>query len=230
MKHHLKGYNAPTSWPIKRKKTRYTGKPTPGPYALNESITLSLIIIEWLKHAKNLREVKIILNDGKVLINKKIIKDHKFPAGLFDVIELPDLKETYRIGINSYGKLAITKINGTNKKVYKINNKTILKNGRTQLNLTGGRNIIVKETNFRTGDSIIFDHENKKIVKHLKLENGARIFLNKGKHAGNVGTLEGMNKYEGMRKTDIKIKSKNGHIETLKEYGIVIDDSIEEAQ
>lgn len=227
-KQHLKGYNAPKSWPVKRKKMAYVAKPRPGPHKADHSIPLGLLIKEHLKHAKTLREVQKILNQGKLLINKKVVQDSKFPVGIFDMIEIPDLKEAYRVLYDQHQKFMIQNINEkeTTQIICKVLNKTTLKGKKVQLNLTGGRNIILDKDGYKPGDSVVYDLTKKTIIKHLKLEKGAMIYLLQGRHAGVSGTLQSLNVHKGMRSNDITIKTKEGEVQTLKDYAIVIDESI----
>ncbi len=224
---HLKGYNVPVSWPVKRKESPYIAKPRPGPHAAEHSIILAMIIKEHLREAKTLREVQKILNQGKLLVNKKIVKDPKFPLGIFDIIEIPDLKQAYRVIFDEHQKFALQKIaeKDTGSIVCKVLNKRILKGKKTQLNLSGGRNIIIDKDPYSVGDSVMFDLTKKTITKHLKLEKGVMVYLLYGKHAGASGTLQAMTDYKGMRKADITIKTRDGEIQTHKDYAMVIDES-----
>ncbi len=225
---HLKGYNVPLSWPVKRKETPFIAKTRPGPHARDQSIILTLLIKELLKYAKTAREVKKILNGGKILINKKVVKDEKFPVGLFDIIEIPDTKETYRLVLNQYQKFVLVKISEkeTGYQLCKVIGKKKIRGNKTQLNLTGGRNLLITKDTYHVGDSVVFDIAKKAVAKHLKFEKGALVYLTHGKNAGMQGTLETVNVYKGMRAADITLKTKDGVIHTLKEYAMAIDDSI----
>jgi len=51
-----------------------------------------------------------------------------------------------------------------------------------------GRNILTKEK-VNTGDSIIFDLKNNKVVKIIPLEKGKNAFIFEGKHTGKSGKI-----------------------------------------
>ncbi len=229
---HLKGYNAPLSWPVKRKKAAYVAKPRPGPHKIANCITISVLLKGYLKYAKTAREVRKILTNGKLIVNKQVINDEKFPLGVFDTIEIPDTKEAYRIMLNERGRIALEKIDLADSafQLCRINGKTLLKGKKMQLNLSAGRNILVDKDSYKVGDSIIYNLIDKKIIKHLKLEKGSKAFLIGGSYAGSIGTIEKISTYEGMRKTELTLKTKDGTIETRKYYTIVIDDSIRSAK
>ena len=92
-KNHLKRLNAPKTWPISRKGSKWITKQNPGPHKLNESMPLNIIIRDLLIYAKTTKEVKNILSNKDILINKRVIKEKKFPVGTFDIIEIPKTKE-----------------------------------------------------------------------------------------------------------------------------------------
>ena len=69
--------------------------------------------------------------------------------------------------------------------------------------------------------------KDKNIVKHLKMEEGATVYLTKGKHVGSIGVLKKVlksDKSSGNNLAEIKIDDKN--VKTLKEYVFVIDKSL----
>ncbi|MCX6711806.1 MAG: 30S ribosomal protein S4e, partial [Candidatus Woesearchaeota archaeon] len=128
MSKHLSRIAAPKSWPIKRKFRKWITKPSPGPHNLQTSIPLNVLLKEILNYARTTKEVKKSLNN--ILINKVQRNDHKFPIGLFDIIEFPELKEYYTMLYDQKGNLKITKIDKavSENKIYKITGKKILKN------------------------------------------------------------------------------------------------------
>ena len=225
MKMHLKRLNMPRTWQVERKTIKFITRPCPGPHKLNNCITLDFMLKEFLKYAKIRKEVKHVLNNGKILVDKRQIKDYKFPIGLMDVIDVVELNEHYRILLDENGKFVMAKISKDNSgmKFCKIIGKTVLKKNKVQLNFVDGRNIIVDKDGYKVGDTAIIDLNTGKIKKHLKLEQGASVMLTAGKHIGKVGVVEKLNQYDGMRESTIIFKDAEGSVETLKEYCYVID-------
>ena len=225
MSRHLSRIAAPKSWSIKRKFRKWITKPSPGSHSLDNSIPLNVLLKEILNYAKTTREVKKSLNN--ILINKTKRKDYRFPIGLFDIIEFPDLQEYYTLIYDRKGKFKTLKINkeDAQTKIYKITGKTILKNKKTQLNLYDGTNILVKKDEYKVGDSIII--KNQEIVKHLKLEKGALIFVTEGKYVGLTGTIETINKGNPIQKPTISFKNKNNLLKTIKDHAFVIEKPFE---
>src|SRR3989338_9688333 len=97
MSQHLARARTPKNWPIKRKETKWITRVNPGPHSLDRCINLNLLLKEFLKYAKTTREVRRILNQGILLIDKKPRKDPGFPVGLMDLIEVTKTKESYRL-------------------------------------------------------------------------------------------------------------------------------------
>lgn len=219
-KKHLKSLAAPKTWEIKRKNNVFTTRPNPG-RSLELSMPVNLILRDMLHYAHNTKEVKKILNSRKILVNGKVVKDFKFPVGIMDNIEVPELKQVFLFYIGPKGKF-ITKLVKTKIETYKIIGKTLLKNNKLQINCLNGKNIIVDNGSYKIGDSIILDKN--KIKKHLKLEEGAFVYLYGGRYIGCVGVLEKM--HNSCDKDHIFIKIKNEKVETLKDYAFVVENDL----
>ena len=105
--------------------------------------------------ADNAREAKMILYEGKVLVDGRIKKDHKLPVGLFDIISIPLLNKSYRMLKDSRGRFYMNPLDeGDVKKLARIEDKTSIKGNKLQLNLFDGTNTLA-EGEFKTGDSLI---------------------------------------------------------------------------
>jgi len=224
---HLSRLAAPKSWTLKRKMKVWIVRPMPGPHALGKSIPLNLILKELLHYAETTRDVKKILNSGKVLVDKKIVNEHHFPVGVMDIIEIPDTKESFVVLFDKLGKFILNPTKNSNIKYCKILDKKILKKKKTQLNLSGGRNILVKKDEYKVNDTVLFDLTKKEITGILKLEKDALIYLFSGKHMGNVGVLESIKKLPNSPDRII-LKIKNKKYETLKDSLIVVDKKFED--
>lgn len=228
-KRHLKRINMPWFWRVERKSKKFITRPMPGPHKLDKCMTIDLLAREYLKCARIKKEIKYILNNKKILVDKRHIKDNKFPVGLMDIIDVVDTNEHYMILLDESGKFKLIKLNkdDSNLKFCKIINKTILRKNKVQLNLVDGRNMIVEKDGYKVGDTIVVDLNTKKVKRHLKLEEGSYVLLTDGRHIGKTGVVEKINRYRGMRKSIILFKNENGSFETLKEYCFVIDKELQ---
>lgn len=218
----LKRLLAPKHWKISKKKFKWTVSPRPGPHGKFECIPLQIVVRDILHLAETGKEAKAIIKRGEILVDGKMRKDHAYPVGLFDVVSVPKKKENYRVVPTSYG-LDLIKIDEkeSNLKICRINNKTTLKGGKTQINLNDGKNLLA-EGKYKTGDSLLIEIPSLKIVEHLPLEKGYTGIVVKGKNSGMVCTIEKV--YEGSFKKQAKVLCKVGkeRIETLRDYLFVV--------
>jgi len=228
-KQHLKRLNAPKSWPISRKGTKWVTRQNPGTHGLDESVSINIMLKDMLKYARTTRDARRILNNREVLIDNIPRKDVKFPVGIFDVIKIPKTKECFLMLLNKKGILCLNKIDEKKSELkhLKIIEKTILKKGKMQVNFYNGNNMLVDKNEYKVGDTLVLSLKDKNIVKHLKMEEGATVYLTKGKHVGSIGVLKKVlksDKSSGNNLAEIKIDDKN--VKTLKEYVFVIDKSL----
>ena len=219
-KDHTKRLAAPKTWNVKRKGLTFITKPVPGPHSLEKGLPLSTLIKEILNHANTTREVKKILNNKDIKIDGKIRKDFRYPVGLFDTIEFANISEHFRVLFNKKGKIHLIKIKKDEVllKPCKIIGKTML-NGKLQLNLYDGKNILVDNGAYKVGDTLLLSLPGQKISKHLKLDKKSTIFLTGGKHIGEMGNVE------DIVENKIIYKDQKGNlIETSKKYAFVVGD------
>lgn len=219
-KNHLKRLAAPKTWDIKRKGIKFVTKPSPGPHSLEEGIPFSVLLRDILKNADTLREIKKILHMNEIKIDGKIRKDFRYPIGLFDTIEFKNINEYFRVILSRKGKIELVKIKKeeVQLKPCKIIGKTTV-NGKLQLNLYDGKNILVHNSTYKVGDTLLLELPEQKISKHLKLDKKSIIFLTGGKHIGEIGNVE------DIAESKIIYKDKEGNlIETSKKYAFVVGD------
>ncbi len=222
---HLKRLTVPKSWILKKKETTFIARPMPGPHKLSAALTLNAVIKEFLKLTKTTREAKRVLYEGKVHVDGIARKEHRFSVGLMDIVTIPSMNESYMVLFSDKGKFMLKKLDADPKeKLCKIIGKHILPKKRTQINLYDGRNIIVDKDAYKVGDTVIVS--NGKIKRHVKLEKNALIYLIGGKHIGKTGKLIDIKKFEGIENDRIIIETKEGNIETLKDYAFVIEKQV----
>ncbi|MCK5107237.1 MAG: hypothetical protein KAQ83_00765 [Nanoarchaeota archaeon] len=215
----LKRIPSPKTWDIKKKKIRFTTRPLPGPFKFNESLTLTVILRDYLNFVNTMREAKFAVNNNEILINNKRRKDVKNTAGFMDVISFPKMDQYFRLNISKKGKIIIYEIKKTEADLVpsKIKGIKIANKETIQISLAGGKNILTKKKGFKPGDSLILSAKDNKIIEHIKLEKGAFIILTAGKHVGEQGVIETI---EG---NNIIFKTKEGtELETKKRYAYAL--------
>jgi small subunit ribosomal protein S4e len=217
MSRHLKRLNAPKSWTISRRTTKYIAKPLPGAHKLSESMPVSLVLRQ-LGYAVTAAEAKKILSAHQILVDGKRVKDLKAQLGLLDGIALTGTSEYYRVVFDKKGRLQMVPMPKAEAgvKLCKVEGKTAVSGGKTQFNLNDGRNILADKDAAKTGDSLLIQVPGQKIQQRIALEKGALIYLLGGKHIGTFGVLEKI-------EDDEIIFTANGKsIATAKKYALVV--------
>ncbi len=188
---HLKRLLAPTFWRVPKKEKKWVVTPHAGPHPKLQSIPLSTILTHIVNIASTTTEAKKIIRRGEIFVDGKRRKDYAYPVGLFDAISIPRIKKYYRI-VPSKGGLNLIEMNEkeTNLKICRVDDKSILQKGKTQLNLHDGKNILVENGNYKTGDSLLLELPSLKIVEHLPLERGNIGLISHGTGSGKLGKVK----------------------------------------
>ncbi len=174
-----------------------------------------------LKLANSSKEVKRILHDGSVMVDGNIVRDYRFPVGLFDVITIPKTDTSYRVLLDRKQRLMLRKVTDSGIKLYRINNKTNVKGGATQLNLHDGSNIISDEFSYRTSDSVLVSIPERKVLQHLVYKPGNLALITGGAHSGELATIREVKKVRSSMPNMVSLWS-TYDFETVEDYVFVI--------
>ncbi len=217
MKNHLKRIASPRTWFVDRKSRTFIVRPNPGAHSLESGLPLGVLLRDELQLTSTMGEVKKMLNNKEVLVDGKRRKDHSFMVGLFDVLSVPELKKYYRMLLDRKGRLQLVEISAqeSSLKLGKVVGKTMVKEGKVQFNLHDGRNMLA-DIKAKVGDTFVVTLPEASVKKVLPLKKGAKVFLTKGKHAGNIGVLKEVKGDEATYSVD------NADIETAKGYLFVV--------
>ncbi len=188
---HLKRLVAPRSWIIARKENVWTTRPMPGKHSLEGAIPISTILRDYLNVCDTKREAKIILNNGDVLVDQKVVRQPKAAVGLMDFISLPKMKIHLRTVLDNHGRIQFVDVKATEAKwkLVRVENKVIVKGGKTQLNLHDGTNII-SDKKVKTGDVLQLSLPGMKIKKILEFKEGAQALIIGGAHVGSIAKIK----------------------------------------
>lgn len=216
MKKHLKRLAAPRSWNILRKEARFITHPQPGGHRLSSGLPLLTILRDMLHYGQTAREVQKILHATEVQVNGKHQQDHRFLVGLFDIVSIPALKESYRIILDKKGRLMTTKIDEKERtvRIAKVIGKTVTKKNTIQYHLHDGSNLLL-DKNANVGDTLVLSVPDNTVKELLPLREGMHIFLSQGKHAGDSGVLKTMSGHQ------VVYRKEEHDIETAKRYVFV---------
>ncbi len=218
---HLKRLVAPRSWSIARKERTWTTKPMPGKHSLKGAIPISTILRDYLNVCDNNREAKIIINDGAVMIDQRIVRKPKTAVGLMDVISIPLMKMHVRTMLDDHGRIRFVPIKATEAKwkLLRVEDKTTVKGGKTQLNLHDGTNFLSEEK-VKTGDVIQVSLPSFKIKKILEFKKGAKTLITGGAHVGSISEIKGLEVTRSTKPNLVIYKD----FQTIKSYSFVVGD------
>lgn len=233
---HQKRLASPALWPIARKSGKWAPKTNPGPHPYEWSFPLTIVLRDILKLARNKREVTYILTQGQIKIDGKIRKDPKFPIGLMDVLEIPDIDKYYRIvpAVKKGLKFEEIKKAETSYKLCRIDGKSTLKKGVLQLNLHDGRNIQIPVTDpktrvedvYNTRDVLKIELPSQKILEHFQFQEGIEAVVISGKNVGRSGILERIQKRFGPHASVARLQQEDGtYFETSLDYVFAVKSS-----
>jgi len=216
---HLKRLVAPRSWSISRKENVWTTRPMPGKHSLEGAVPISTILRDYLNVCDTKREAKIILNDGAVLVDQKVVREPKTAVGLMDVISLPKMKIHLRTVLDNHGRIQFVNLKATEAKwkLVRIENKVVVKGGKTQLNLHDGTNIL-SDKKVKTGDVLQLSLPNMKIKKILEFKEGSQALITGGAHVGSIAKIK---EIEITRSTKPNLVMYDD-FQTIKPYSFVI--------
>ncbi|MFX1562009.1 MAG: 30S ribosomal protein S4e [Promethearchaeota archaeon] len=196
---HLKRLAAPLHWPIRRKERPFTIRTNAGPHPMDESLPLGVVIRDLLKLTKTLNETRRVIAKGLVLVDGRVHKDYKYPVGLMDIIEVPEIKTRVRMLPSASHLIQIQPIAVKEAKIKpcKIVGKTTVAKGNIQLHLHDGRNILLSVDNpkgkpkesYHCGDTLLIKVPEQHIESHIPLKEGTLTVITGGVHVAFVGKL-----------------------------------------
>ena len=152
---------------------------------------VNLIVRDVLGRAQSAREVRFIVHNELIKVDGRVCKDTRRGVGLMDVLSLGD--EHFRCMLDANGRLRYVKISAEEAawKLVRIEGKTTIKGGKTQLNFHDGRNMIVDDaTTYSTGDSVKISLPDQEILEHIAFVEGVRCYLIGGTHVGETAFMK----------------------------------------
>ncbi|MCL1983827.1 MAG: 30S ribosomal protein S4e [Methanomassiliicoccaceae archaeon] len=187
----MKRLAAPRSWPLKRKITVWVTKQSPGPHAVEKSMPAAIVLRDMLKVCDTAKEAKRIIGNREILIDGRPLRSHKHPIGFMDVLSIPKMKKNYRMLLTDKGKLTLIEISESEAKwkLCRLQNKTSVRDGKFQLNMHDGRNIVLDKNKYNTGDVLKIELKDQKIDSLYPLAPGSLAMIVEGPHAGQTAVI-----------------------------------------
>ena len=234
---HLKRKPAPKLWPIHRKEAVWTVMPKPGPHSLSRSLPLALVIRDMLGFAKTAKEAKNIISQGKVLVDGKVRRDERFLVGLMDIISIPETKKYYRVLPSPKGLfLHPIEDDEAKFKLYRIEDKTIIKGGKTDLNLHDGTSLLINAVDTvtlekdvtNTLDVLKLSIPDRELLGSNKLSVGSPALIIGGKNIGTYGIIDTIEKQTDKKRRDLLVTlkdTKGQQFQTILDFVFVLGES-----
>ena len=174
MSDHMKRLAAPRTWPLKRKVNVWVAKQSAGAHSVEESMAAVTVLRDMIGACDTAKEAKRIIGNREMFVDGKAVKNPKMPVGFMDVITIPKMDLRFRMLFTDKGKLTLVPIDEAESKweICKIENKTIVKGGKFQLNLSGGRNVLIDKNAYKCGDSLKIAFDGQKILDHYPFTEG----------------------------------------------------------
>ncbi len=224
MSDHMKRLAAPRKWPIQRKVSVWITKQSAGAHSVEESMSAVTVLRDLVGACDTAREAKKIIGNREMFVNGKAVKNPKAPVGFMDIITVPKMNLGYRMLLTDKGKLTLVPVDDSEVSfaICKIMDKTIVKGGKVQLNLSGGRNIVLDKNDYKCGDSVKIAFDGQKIEAHYPMASGNTVLVTSGSHAGAVKTIKEVQIIKGTGKNVILF---NDGTETITDNCFVIGDA-----
>jgi small subunit ribosomal protein S4e len=230
---HLKRKPAPKLWPIHRKEAVWTVNPEPGSHSIKSSIPLALVVRDLLGFAQTAKEAKNIISSGKIMVDGKVRCNERFLVGLMDIISLVGTNKSYRVLPSGKG-LFLNPIDSSDTfKLYRIENKSVVKGGKTNLDLHDGTNYQTQEelgakTSFSTLDVLKLSVPDRELLGQSKLAVGSPIIVIGGKNMGKNGKVVEIEKQADKKRRDLLVTlndAKGEQFQTILDFVFVVGDT-----
>jgi small subunit ribosomal protein S4e len=219
MSKHMKRLAAPRVLRLHRKEKKLTIRAAPGPHPLELAIPLGLIVRDYLSLCDSYKEARKIVSNGDILVDGVKRKNFKFPCGLMDVISIPKTRKNIRILFDRNGKLTLVPISESDAewKLCRIQNKTIVKGKKVQLNLHDGKNKLVEKDEYKTGDVLKISFKENKIDEVYRFDKGTVSMIIGGTHIGEIASIDEIQIVASSKPNLAKMKGEK-EFSTIAEY------------
>jgi small subunit ribosomal protein S4e len=220
----MKRLASPRAWKIPKKSSTWVPKPIAGKHAADRSIPLGIALRDYLGVVDTMTEAKRVIGNREILLDGRVATSHKVPVGLMDVLSLPKLQKHYRTVIDGHGRVALAEIPAAQAawKLCRVQDKTTVSGGRLQLNLHDGRNLIVKETGYKTGDVVKLAIPDQEIKGHYAFGQGMTALITGGAHVGEFAKVGAEETIRSPRPNLVALTSGSASYSTVKPYVFLV--------
>jgi small subunit ribosomal protein S4e len=180
--------------------------------------------------SKWLRLEKKIISQGKVDVDGKVRLKDDFPVGLMDIISMPDMNMFYRV-LPSHKGLFLNPISKEEAsfKLLRVEDKTLVKNGASQIAFHDGTTMLVKAGDSENPQEVVYETfatlklgiPEKQILDQLKTKKGNIAFITGGKNIGKKGKIVEIEKAQAKKRRNALVvveDEKGGRYQTILDF------------
>lgn len=216
-----KRLSAPKNYPIARKTEPYVVA-AQGPHPAEEGLPLTVVLRDALGYAETAAEVRQVCSQGKVLVNERVQKNPRTTIGFMDTLRFPDIDEQFRVLVNQQGFVLLPiEEDAAARKLARVDDKTTLKGGVTQINLYDGNNIET-DKDVDTKSSVLVSLPDLAIEDAIPLEEGVLAYVRGGRHIGRVATVQEIEVGRGSNPNRVTLEADGDTFETVERNVYVI--------
>lgn len=182
----------PAFWKISKKDKRFVYRTSPGPHPKDYSYPLLIFMRDILHLTKNAREAQVVLNDGRVHVDGRVVRSPRFPVGIMDIVEIPSISKSFRI-VPKNGGLVPVEISKdeSNLKLCLVKRKTTGRGSKISCGLHDGRVIYpAAEVDIKPGDSCVVKLPEQELQSSYRLNKASSALLIRGDRSGEIVTVE----------------------------------------
>src|SRR3989338_1270038 len=177
---------------LAKKEAVFTLRSRAGPHSKSTSVPLGFALRDLMGLTRTSRETRILLMQNGVIVNGTVRKNASFPVGLFDLVDVMQLKKRFRAIFDRKGRIEFIEADFKQKpmKLSRIVGKKTVKSGIIQLATNDGFVLKEKKTNIRVGDTVRISLPDKKIEESYELKEGNTAFIVGGVRAGAIARIK----------------------------------------
>ncbi|MFP3166200.1 MAG: hypothetical protein RXR36_02780 [Nitrososphaeria archaeon] len=214
----------PPFYEAPKKKYVFATNAGPGPHPKWLSYDPVTLLRDVLGYARTAWEAKKGLKMGMLRVNNKIVKDHQFPIGLFDVINIKDTEIYYRLVPSNGKELYPVQIDKQEKdlKIVKVVKKVKVKSGKVQYVGHDSSSYVLDDESIKTGDSLLVNLAENKVVDVFKLEKGNMGLVYRGRRVGIIGKIDEVIPSTYSRIATVRLVKGDETVTVTKDYIVVV--------
>ncbi|KAF0852940.1 40S small subunit ribosomal protein eS4 (rpS4) [Andalucia godoyi] len=198
-KHHLKRLNAPSHWMLSKMGGVWAPRPSAGPHKLRECIPMVLLLRNRLKYALTRREAIQIVMQRLVKVDGKVRTDVNYPTGVFDVVQIDRVNDTFRLIYDTKGRFTLHRINEAEAsfKLCRVVKNSVGDKDIPYIATNDGRTFRYSDPTICVNDTVKVDLASGKVVDFAKFEVGNVAIVTGGANIGRVGEFVHRERHPG---------------------------------